>query len=98
MRERSGHQAYASATARHVSSDGCQLVLDDDSISKGQRFTFAIEGEAPVCGAVRWVVGDRAGFAFDSPIGKATMHALERGSRRAGNLDLYLMASAEASG
>ncbi|EIZ81359.1 hypothetical protein WSK_0066 [Novosphingobium sp. Rr 2-17] len=98
MTEKPTGTAYALATARHVSSDGCQLVFERDDVRRGQRFAFALDGAEPVSGAVRWVVGDRAGFAFDSPIGHDKIRALEQGNRRPGALDLYLIRGQERSG
>lgn len=62
-------------------------------MTRGQRFAFELDGADTVSGAVRWVVGDRAGFAFDAPIGSEKIRALERGSRRPGMFDLYLIRS-----
>jgi len=84
------HSAYASAVAQHVSSDGCQFVVERENLSRGQRFSFALDGYPPVLGTVRWVVKDRVGFAFDRPISRDAQSAMLRRSRVVQGLDLYL--------
>lgn len=97
MTERSRHKAYASAIARHVSAEGCQLLIDHDAVSQGQRFSLELVGRSAVSGAVRWVVGDCVGFAFDSPLGIDEVRTLQNGSSRAGAFDLFLIAGAQNS-
>lgn len=82
--------AYASAVARHISAEGCQFSIEQDDVAEGQRFSFAIEGHPPISGTVRWVVGDRVGFAFDHPISRDAQKAMQMRCRVVQGLDLYL--------
>lgn len=82
--------AHACAVARHVSADGCQLVVDMQNVEQGQRLSFALDGYPPVRGTVRWVVRDRVGFAFDRPISHDAQAAMLRRSRMVQGVDLYL--------
>lgn len=84
------HSAYASAVARHISSEGCQFVVEQNVVAEGQRFSFALDGHPPVRGTVRWVVSDRVGFAFDRPISRDAQGAMQQRSRVVQGLDLYL--------
>lgn len=54
--------------ARHVSGEGCQFVLIDNAPGVGQRLTFALACAPAISGVIRWVLGNRVGFAFDRPI------------------------------
>ncbi|HUD31287.1 MAG TPA: PilZ domain-containing protein [Novosphingobium sp.] len=76
--------------ARHISSEGCQFVVEQDDIAEGQRFSFALEGHPAVRGTVRWVVNDRVGFAFDRPISRDTQAAMQQRCRIVQGVDLYL--------
>ena len=80
----------ASALARHISAEGCQFVTGWGEIAEGQRFSFALGGHPPVSGTVRWVVGDRAGFAFDQPISREAQATMRQLCRTVERLDLYL--------
>lgn len=72
----------ARALPRHVSVDGCQLVLGGQGARPGQRFRLDLAGIAPISGTVRWAVADRVGFAFDRPLCPAGLSALsQRGTR-----------------
>jgi hypothetical protein len=82
--------AYASAIARHISADGCQFVTGSAGIVEGQRFRFAPGGLAPISGTVRWVVGDRAGFAFDRPIPTEAQATMRQHRGIVEEIDLYL--------
>lgn len=84
------HAVYASALARHVSADGCQLVVEQRPVAAGQSFSFALDGHPPVRGTVRWVVKDRVGFAFDRPISRGAQSAMLLRSRVVQGLDLVL--------
>lgn len=86
---RQSDPAYAFAIARHVSSEGCQFVVEQDNIAQGQRFSFAVEGHSRVRGTVRWVVGDRLGFAFDQPITREAQRAMLTRARIVQGLELY---------
>lgn len=79
---------FATALARHVSPEGCQLVVESSLLEKGLRLVMAQAGFARVTGTVRWVVGDRAGFAFDAPIAGEFMQAMKLGLQGPG-LELY---------
>lgn len=81
--------AYAAAVPRHVSADGCQLVLRGVGIRAGERLRFDLAGAGPVAGTVRWVVADRAGFAFDRPLSRDDASALLRHGRDLPGLALY---------
>ncbi|WP_235522936.1 PilZ domain-containing protein [Novosphingobium sp. Leaf2] len=80
--------AHASAMARHISEDGCQLVLEAESLAQGQRVSFALEGGC-VRATVRWIVQDRAGVAFDAPLSAAQQALMVGSSRALQRLDLY---------
>jgi hypothetical protein len=82
--------AYSSAVARHISAEGCQFVIERDEVAEGQRFSFGVEGHPLILGTVRWVVGDRVGFAFDRPIPRAAQEAMRLRCRVVQGLDLYL--------
>lgn len=82
--------AYASAVARHISSDGCQLVVQRDLFMQGERYSFTLDGFPMIQGTVRWVVKDRVGFAFDAPISSATQTAIQQRCRLLNGLDLFL--------
>ncbi|WP_404480706.1 PilZ domain-containing protein [Novosphingobium sp. BL-52-GroH] len=90
MAIRRKHSAYASAVARHISSEGCQFVVEQEDIAEGQRFSFAVDGHPPIRGTVRWVVSDRIGFAFDGPISREAQRAMQVRCRVVQGLDLYL--------
>jgi len=86
--------AFASALARHVSDEGCQLVVAGVEVGAGQRFTLEIAATERISGSVRWVVGARAGFAFDEPIGGDTLNAIRQGGPGLAALDIYLIEDA----
>jgi hypothetical protein len=79
------------AAARHVSADGCQLIVEREVLARGQRLAFDLDGSDRISGAVRWVLGDRAGFAFDAPIGSDTVRAIQCDARLADGLELYVI-------
>ncbi|MFC0684813.1 PilZ domain-containing protein [Novosphingobium clariflavum] len=79
---------FATASARHISPEGCQLVIESSLLEKGLRLVMAMSGFARVTGTVRWVVGDRVGFAFDAPIAGEFMQAMKLGPHGPG-LELY---------
>lgn len=82
--------AYASGVARHISSDGCQFVVEQDDVVAGQCFRLALADHPPVRGTVRWVVADRVGFAFERPISRDVQVALQQRCRSGLGLDLFL--------
>lgn len=88
---RNGESAFAWGTARHVSVEGCQLIVGGEVLEQGQRLAFALDGGDRVSGAVRWVLGDRAGFAFDAPIRRDTVRAMQTDARLGDALELYLI-------
>lgn len=57
-----------SALLRHVSAEGCQLMVESLDISVGMRIAIVVETGEFVTGTVRWLVSGRAGFAFDQVI------------------------------
>lgn len=81
--------AYASAIAKHVSSEGCQFIVERENLAQGQRFAFTVDGYAPIQGTVRWVMSDRIGFAFDAPIARDAQRAMESRGRVMQGLELY---------
>lgn len=90
MSTRRNHSAYASAVARHISSEGCQFEVVQDDIAEGQRFSFALDGHPPIRGTVRWVVSDRVGFAFDRPISRDAQSAMRQRCSIVQGVELYL--------
>lgn len=82
--------AYASAVAKHVSSEGCQFIVERENLVEGQRFTFTLDDHAPIQGTVRWVMSGRVGFAFDTPILREAQRAMESRGRVMQGLELYL--------
>ncbi|MCJ2177121.1 PilZ domain-containing protein [Novosphingobium album (ex Hu et al. 2023)] len=83
-------RAACKAVAKHVSAEGCQFIVRPDNIEAGQRFRFNLEGLDPVIGSVRWVVGDRVGFAFDRPLSRGSQDVLTGYCRSVLGLDLFL--------
>lgn len=75
--------------ARHISADGCQLVLGDEVVSPGARFGFHLAGFPPVHGTVRWIVADRAGFVFDRPLCRDSQRVLAGQALPARGLALF---------
>lgn len=75
--------------ARHICADGCQFVTLSEELSKGERLAFVINESDRVAGTVRWVVRDRAGFAFDAPIASGTLAALRASTQNYENIELY---------
>lgn len=53
---------------RHVSEDGCQLILMAKAPNVGRRLSFECAPGSTISGTIRWVLGDRVGFAFDQRI------------------------------
>jgi hypothetical protein len=66
-----------SALLRHVSPEGCQLMVDSLDILPGARLVIVPESPHFATGIVRWLVGGRAGFAFDEAIGGELRALLE---------------------
>jgi hypothetical protein len=62
--------------ARHVSSEGCQFVMSGKAPGLGRRLRVAAGPQWAITGTVRWVVGERIGFAFDQRIDAAAVIAL----------------------
>lgn len=83
------HSLYASVGARHVCAEGCQFVTEREQLLKGERFAFMVDGRERVTGTVRWVVRDRAGFAFDAPIARETQSALLTDTQNYRGIELY---------
>ena len=79
--------------ARHVSADGCQLVITGEAPGAGQRLSFAIECGATITGSIQWVVGSRAGFVFDHRIDAATATGLSNHLAKFRTLELRAIAS-----
>lgn len=65
-------QGKMEGVARHVSADGCQLVLAGKAPGVGQRFSLAAGRDPTISGTIQWVLGSRVGFAFDRPLDAAT--------------------------
>lgn len=66
-----------SALLKHVSAEDCQLLLESDGLAVGMRLAVTCQDNHRVTGTVRWIVGMRAGFAFDHVIGHEVQAALE---------------------
>lgn len=64
-------------TARHMSCEGCQLVVDCGTLAAGQRCVLTFEPLGRIAGTVRWVVGDRAGFAFDEVMDRERQNVMK---------------------
>ncbi|HKT85407.1 MAG TPA: PilZ domain-containing protein [Novosphingobium sp.] len=79
----------ASVEARHISAEGCQFVTGSGQLSRGERFAFVVNESDRVAGTVRWVVRDRAGFAFDAPIAGETLAALRARTQNYGSVELH---------
>jgi hypothetical protein len=62
--------------ARHVSREGCQFVMTGKAPSVGRRLRVMMESGACVSGTIRWVLGERVGFAFDRAIDEAEVAGL----------------------
>lgn len=82
--------AWGEAVVRHLSADGCQLVLGRLKTAPGQRFRFHLAGFATVFGTVRWTVADRAGFVFDRPLCGNGQHILTGHGAAMRGLELFL--------
>lgn len=79
----------AAVGARHICAEGCQFVTGSEGLSKGERLAFVINESDRVAGTVRWVVRDRAGFAFDAPIASRTLAALRASTQNYESIELY---------
>lgn len=79
-----GVSPHAIALAKHVSPEGCQLVVERNLLEKGVRLVLSLAGCPRVTGTVRWVVEDRAGFAFDAPIAADLMGVMRLGAQGPG--------------
>lgn len=84
-----GHSLYTSVGARHVCAEGCQFVTEREQLLKGERFAFVVDGKERITGTVRWVVRDRAGFAFDAPITREMQSALLADMQNYRGIELY---------
>lgn len=62
--------------ARHVSADGCQVLLTAGTAVAGRRMLLMMAADRCVGGAIRWVLPDRIGFAFDAAIDPDTIAEL----------------------
>ncbi|PEQ11779.1 hypothetical protein B2G71_15125 [Novosphingobium sp. PC22D] len=69
--------AIGSALLRHVSAEGCQLLLESRVIRVGMRLSLALEPSIRVAGTVRWIVAGRAGFEFDQALTSRIQALLE---------------------
>ncbi len=78
------------AVARHVTHDGCQFVFREAVPGPAQRLTLVLEGNSPVSGVVRWIVTDRAGFAFDHGLDAEAMAELSNRSALVSEIELQL--------
>lgn len=81
---------HTSAVAKHVCAEGCQFVIERDTVTAGQRFRFNLKGFEPVLGTVRWVVANRIGFAFDRPLCRGSQRALIDHCQVVHGLELFL--------
>jgi hypothetical protein len=64
-----GHSGGAlEGMVRHVSEDGCQLILVGKAPNVGRRLSLESSPGVTISGTIRWVLGERVGFAFDHRI------------------------------
>lgn len=64
--------------ARHASAEGCQFVVEGGRFVVGQRLGFTLGNSREIRGAIRWLLGDRIGFAFDAAISREDLQELTR--------------------
>lgn len=77
--------------ARHTSSEGCQLVVEPGTLSAGQRCALVLEALDRVSGTVRWVVDNRAGFAFDERMDRERQKAIAARCAGAQGIELTIL-------
>ncbi|WP_243652307.1 hypothetical protein [Novosphingobium sp. PhB165] len=63
-------------------------MVERNLLEKGVRLVLALAGNPRATGTVRWVVADRAGFAFDAPIAADLMRIMRLGPQGPG-LELH---------
>ncbi len=80
------------AVARHISSAGCQFVLEEGELAKGQVLGFWLEGIGEIRGKVCWTLAQRVGFAFECALDSEAHGALLRHGRAAASMDLVVLA------
>lgn len=74
--------------ARHVSSEGCQFVVQAGQFAAGQHLLVQLGTMVQIGGTVCWSVDDRTGFAFDSVISREEHQEMSRLQRMHSWLDL----------
>ncbi len=77
-----------SGVARHISSAGCQFVLEVGELESGQRLAFALEGVGTILGMVRWTLNNRVGFAFENALDADAQRVLAFHGRASRRFDL----------
>ncbi|MCB2051716.1 MAG: PilZ domain-containing protein [Novosphingobium sp.] len=79
----------AHVAVKHCSSAGCQLVADDLTLESGQVLKVRIAGIVTLSGTVRWVLPDRAGFAFDEPLPVDKVRQVRQPGRSPPSADVF---------
>ncbi|TYC92855.1 PilZ domain-containing protein [Novosphingobium sp. BW1] len=86
---------HPSVVARHVSSAGCQFVVECGELVCGQKLAFALDGVGKIKARVRWSVADRVadrvGVAFDRVLDPGAEKILTRYGRAARRLELEIV-------
>ena len=82
--------------ARHISAEGCQFVIVGKVPSIGRRVRLVVAPGVTVTGTIRWVLGERVGFAFDHRVDAATVAILS--DPLAGALPIELLAEPSGQG
>ncbi|GAM07212.1 MULTISPECIES: PilZ domain-containing protein [Novosphingobium] len=83
---------HPSVVARHVSSAGCQFVVECGELARGQKLAFALDGVGMIKARVRWSVADRVGVAFDRVLDPGAEKILTRYGRAARRFELEIVA------
>ncbi len=61
---------------RHVSAEGCQFVIAGKVPAVGRCLRVDLAPDLAIHGTIRWVLGDRIGFAFDRRVVAAALAVL----------------------
>jgi hypothetical protein len=77
--------------ARHVSTEGCQLVISGKPPGAGRRLSFTIEPARTIAGTIQWVLGNRVGFVFDCRIDAAVAADMAAHMAKFRTLELLLI-------
>lgn len=69
-----GRTAHVSLS--QISTTGCQFRIREGLVAVGQHVVVKAKGLEGLPGAIRWVLGDRAGMAFEQPLHPAVLDHL----------------------